>query len=190
MSSQKRVIRKSIAVSAFLALANASPLIPTNWGTLECSYLPWFSLTDYQKSDKKYLETYNPRAEFDPSEEAITIVGLYFADSHWCQQLAAKQAFKGILELFDRLKLGWNHAFRKHAIVQKVLTPQNYVVVFEKAVPMPDAMTYTNAGIVFCTMKSLPAYIVKVRLAKRGLNLPFRLHYTGPEAEVDCLLLS
>lgn len=99
------------------------------------------------------------------------------------KQLAAKECFKGFLTMFDRLKLAWNHARRKHAIVQKALTPQNYIVVFEKAVPMEDALAYMKAGIVFCTMKSLPSYLAKVKLAQHGLHVAFTMPYMGEEAE-------
>lgn len=105
-------------------------------------------------------------------------------------QLASKLSYNGMITDFDRLELGWNHAWRKHAIVQKALTSRNYVVVFEKPVPMPDAMIYLKAGIMFCTMNSLPSYLGKVQLAKNGLNVPFSLHYDGLETEDMTLTLA
>lgn len=99
------------------------------------------------------------------------------------KQLNEKEAFKGSLSLYDRLKLQWNHARRKHAIVQKALTPQNYVVVFESAVPIAAAVDYINAGIVFCTLASLPSYLAKVRLAQLGLHVAFTMPYIGSEVE-------
>lgn len=93
------------------------------------------------------------------------------------KQEADKLQFKGFLSDFDRINLQWNHAKQKHAIVQKTLTPQNFIVVFDKPPSWGDAYTYFKAGIVFCPMSALPTYLAKVRLAKAGLNLPFLLTY-------------
>lgn len=105
------------------------------------------------------------------------------------KQLSEKEQRNGFLKMFDRLKLAWNHAKRKHAIVQAKLTPQNYVVVFEKPVPAKDAMAYIEAGIVFCTMNSLPSYLAKATLAKRGIHAGFTLQYAAEEAEQMMLVL-
>jgi hypothetical protein len=90
----------------------------------------------------------------------------------------------------DELKFGWNHSEAGKSIIQAVLTPANYIVVFEDAVPMPAAMDYQKAGIVFCTMNSLPSYLGKAQLAKHGLNVSFSLHYDGPEDEDMTLTLA
>jgi hypothetical protein len=133
---------------------------------------------------------YHPVAELYLEHKAADLngVGTKATSKSQLESKAARRGGKLIMP--DLLKFGWNHSRESKSIIQAKLTPQNYIVVFEKKVPIKAAMSYTDAGIVFCTMKSLPAYLAKVRLAKRGLNLPFRLHYTGPEPEVDCLLLS
>ena len=89
----------------------------------------------------------------------------------------------------DELKFGWNHSKASKSIIQAKLTPQNYIVVFEKPVPAKQAIAYMEAGIVFCTMKSLPSYLAKVRLAQRGFNFPFIMHYDGDEVEELALTL-
>lgn len=106
------------------------------------------------------------------------------------KQLADKEAFKGNLTMFDRLKFGWNHARRKHAIVQRALTPRNYIVVFDKPPAWQDAFDYYKAGIVFCPMSALPSYLAKVRLAQRGVNVSFQLSYEAETKEAVALLLT
>lgn len=97
------------------------------------------------------------------------------------QQLTDKEIWRQsrgeTLSLFDRLTLQWNHSKRKHAIVQKTLTPQNYVVVFLTAPTAEEAIAYLKAGIVFIPLSDLPSYILYARLAKAGLGVSFQLHY-------------
>jgi hypothetical protein len=83
----------------------------------------------------------------------------------------------------DELRFGWNHSKASKAIIQSLLTPLQYIVVFEKPISAKQALEYMAAGIVFCTMKSLPSYLLKVRLARLGLHVPFNLHYEGNGTE-------
>lgn len=56
----------------------------------------------------------------------------------------------------DYLKYGWNHSRRKQAIVQAAYTPDRFIVCFAKAPPFSEALVYLKAGVVFCTLASLP----------------------------------
>lgn len=105
------------------------------------------------------------------------------------KRVAEKLEYKGVLSSFDRLNLQWNHSKAKHAIVQNVLTPQNYVVVFETPPTDVEACAYIKAGIVFIPLSTLPTYLLYVRMLKAGWNISFQLHYVDEEAGKTTLSL-
>ncbi|NKI72355.1 hypothetical protein GN109_23290 [Collimonas pratensis] len=100
------------------------------------------------------------------------------------KQLAAKAAFLGEAGVtpHHRHTLGWNHAWRKQAIVQSRLTPMNFVVVFDELPSHKDALTYDKKGIIFCDMASLPNYLLSIYFAKKGLMVHYNLYYPKQES--------
>ena len=96
--------------------------------------------------------------------------------------LRSRRDFAGYLTRYDMLRHGWNHAKAKQAIVQRKLTPQNFVVVFKDPPTIAEAMEYLKAGVVFIPLSSLPSYLLHARLAKAGIQTGFRLWYETEEA--------
>jgi hypothetical protein len=109
------------------------------------------------------------------------------------RQLRSKEEFRRSrgesLLLIDRLKLQWNHATQKHAIVQRQLTTLNYMVVFDKAPDADEASKYIRAGVCFCPLKALPSYLAYARLRKLGWPVSFQLHYEDEETGKTVLTL-
>lgn len=103
--------------------------------------------------------------------------------------MASKQEFRGSLTLYDFLSNGWNHAKAKQAIVQRVMTPQNLIVVFEKPPTAKEATKYVKAGIVFIPLSALASYLGYVRLLKAGLQVDFLLRYRGDDGRETVLAL-
>lgn len=103
--------------------------------------------------------------------------------------IASKQAFKGTLSTWDWLCDGWNHSKHKHAIVQRELSPQNFVVVFDQAPTAKEAMAYKKGGLVFIAMTALPSYLLYARLAKAGIKAGFLLRYRASDTEQSVLAL-
>ena len=99
-------------------------------------------------------------------------------------QLARKMADRGGFTLpNDDLKFGWNHSRNKQAIVQAAYTPDRFIVCFEKAPTFEQALVYIKAGVLFCTLDSLPSYLGYVRFKQRGLSVGFTLNYTVTDDE-------
>ncbi len=94
---------------------------------------------------------------------------------------ASQQARKGFLTGWDWLQCGWNHSKAKQAIVQRVLTPQEFIVVFHQPPTLAEARTYKDAGIVFVPLSALPAYLLYARLAAAGIKTSFLLRYDVEE---------
>lgn len=94
---------------------------------------------------------------------------------------ASQRARKGFLTTWDWLQCGWNHAKAKHAIVQRVLTPQNFIVVFDKPPSIAEAGDYKKAGIIFVPLSALPSFLLHARLAKAGIRTGFLLRYDAEE---------
>lgn len=78
---------------------------------------------------------------------------------------------------YNHIKHGWSNSLFKQAAVQKVLTPQNFIVVFDTLPELKAAKKYARHGVVFCTLDSLRSYVAYVRLCKLGLNINFNLRY-------------
>lgn len=94
------------------------------------------------------------------------------------KQVADKMEWRGgFLTMKDSLDYQWNHSRRKQAIVQTALTPDRFIVCFAKAPPFSEALAYLKAGVVFCTLASLPSYMGYVRLKQRGLAVGFSMSY-------------
>jgi hypothetical protein len=97
------------------------------------------------------------------------------------KQLRERQKYRRCkgqsLLMKDRLDCQWNHARRKQAIVQRLLTPLNFIVVFDKPPTVSEAVTYFAAGIMFIPMSELPRYLTFTRLAKAGIPVSYRAGY-------------
>lgn len=96
--------------------------------------------------------------------------------------IASKQEFKGSLTLYDWLQHGWHHSKTKQAIVQRQLTPQNFIVVFKEPPTFAQALEYMKAGVVFIPLSALASYLLHARLAKAGIQTGFLLRYDTDEA--------
>lgn len=71
------------------------------------------------------------------------------------------------------LEHGWNHSLYKLLAMQAAYGWQRYVVVFMKTPPKRQAMRYLDAGLVFCTLKTLPDLLRTIELCQRGFFVPF-----------------
>lgn len=93
-------------------------------------------------------------------------------------KLAAQARYRGGQPTkFDQLRYGWNQSKVKQAIVQAKLTPQNFIVVFDKKPVFSDAKAYAQKGVTFCTLNSLPSYLAYAHFRKLGLPVSFTLPY-------------
>lgn len=80
---------------------------------------------------------------------------------------------------YAQLRHGWNHSKYKQRIVQTALSPLNFVVVFDRAIPSDDYIHYCKLGLHVCTLKSLPSYNGYVHLRKKGLAVSFEMVFTA-----------
>ena len=93
-------------------------------------------------------------------------------------QLAGRRLRRGGFTIMkDDLDFGWNHSKVKQSIVQTTLTPDRFIVCFRVAPTWPEALAYIKAGIVFCTLASLPSFLGCIRLRQRGLQVGFSMNY-------------
>ena len=68
----------------------------------------------------------------------------------------------------------WNHALMKVAALQALHGWQRYVVVFKRNPLAKDAARYCKAGLVWCTIKTLPDFLHSVELLRHGFYIPFQ----------------
>jgi hypothetical protein len=68
---------------------------------------------------------------------------------------------------------GWNHSLWKVLALQAEHGWQRYVVVFKNNPAKADAVRYLEAGLVFCTQKTLPDLLQIIELAQHGIFVPF-----------------
>lgn len=68
---------------------------------------------------------------------------------------------------------GWNHSLYKLLALQAAHGWQRYVIVFVKTPPKRLAMQYLAAGLVFCTLKTLPDMLRTIELCQHGFFVPF-----------------
>lgn len=79
--------------------------------------------------------------------------------------------------VFDQLLTQWCHSKHKQAIVQRTLTPQQMIVVFEKSIPFEEMKAYKKAGLVCISLADLRTYKAYLHFAQRGLYLSFNYEY-------------
>lgn len=96
---------------------------------------------------------------------------------------------KGVPLPSDNLNYGWNHSKHKQAIVQKSLTTARLIICFQDShtPTFAEALEYTKAGLLFCTMSTLRTYITALRLRQHGLQVGF-IHSCSMEDENGELL--
>lgn len=93
-------------------------------------------------------------------------------------QLASQMLRRGgFTTMKDDLDYGWNHSKNKQAIVQAAYTPDRFIVCFRKAPTFKEVLSYIKAGVVFCTLDSLPSFLGYLHLKQRGLSVGFSLNY-------------
>jgi hypothetical protein len=76
---------------------------------------------------------------------------------------------------YNKILHSWSNSLFKQAAVQDVLTPQNFVVVFDTLPELKAAKKYARHGLVFCTLASLRTYVGYAKLQKAGVAIGFKL---------------
>jgi hypothetical protein len=71
---------------------------------------------------------------------------------------------------------GFNHSLYKALALQAQHGWQRYLVCFDKTPSKRDAERYLEAGLVFCTLDTLPDMLRTIELAQHGIYLPFVFH--------------
>lgn len=100
-------------------------------------------------------EAYTGRVSWEPLPHSVTSSYLYRRSPRAC------------------LDHGFNHSLFKALALQAEHGWQRYLVCFEKTPPKRDAMRYLEAGLVFCTLATLPDMLRTIELAQHGIYLPF-----------------
>lgn len=78
--------------------------------------------------------------------------------------------YRGRMAVLDH---AWNHSVFKLAAMQAKYGWQRYLVVFKKAPTKKDAARYLKAGLVFCTVDTLPRMMTTIELLQHGWRIPF-----------------
>lgn len=81
--------------------------------------------------------------------------------------------------LLASLEHGFNHSVFKLAAVQAKHGWQRFLVVFKKSPSKREAFRYLEAGLVFCTDKTLPSLMSTIELCQHGWLVPFVFHGPG-----------
>lgn len=85
----------AVSLAHFSSVSYSQPIVPTFWGTFNCSMIPEFTLYDKNThSGVKYNTLYGLQ-DMEPSVPDVTIIGLYFADSEDGWANAKKQEILG-----------------------------------------------------------------------------------------------
>jgi len=71
------------------------------------------------------------------------------------------------------LEHAWNHAAWKLAALQAQHGWRHFLVCFEKNPKPADAERYAAAGIIWCTLKTLPQFLLHIELAAAGLSISY-----------------
>lgn len=73
----------------------------------------------------------------------------------------------------------WNHSVFKLLALQAQHGWQRFVVVFAKNPSKKDALRYLQAGLVFCTVKTLRDLMASIELTQHGWFIPFMFKARG-----------
>lgn len=77
----------------------------------------------------------------------------------------------------DMFATQWSHSKVKQATVQRALTPQHLIIVFERPVPYEQMLKYKAAGLVAIHLGALPSFLRYIRLCRYGLPVQWELPY-------------
>lgn len=77
----------------------------------------------------------------------------------------------------DMFTTQWSHSKTKQALVQRALTPQHLIIVFERPVPYETMLKYRKAGLVAIHLAALPNFLRYIRLCRYGLPVNWWLPY-------------
>ncbi len=67
----------------------------------------------------------------------------------------------------------FNHSLWKQVALQSTHGFQRFLVVFRRNPTGRDAVRYCNAGLVWCTLKTLPDMLRTIQLMRHGFYVPF-----------------
>lgn len=95
------------------------------------------------------------------------------------QKALARQAeSRGYVSDWDKLQNGFNHSKYKHVAIQKELTAERYIIVFDGPIPAHDMAIYNKRGLVCIPLLALPSYLGFLHFRRRGLDVGFSLGRT------------
>lgn len=109
------------------------------------------------------------RAALQSEFEQMTGRGYLEDLPHWKTSQALFNAGRGRAAL----EHGFNHSLYKLLALQARHGWQRFVVVFMDTVPKKYAERYLAAGLVFCTLKTLPDMLRTIEWCQHGLFVPF-----------------
>lgn len=118
----------------------------------------------------------------DSSRKALEIA--YVSYFHRpCDRLTYNQICKELYDAgpstrarVDLLENGFNQSLWKQAAVQARIGWQRLVIVFARTPPKRHAKRYLEAGLVFCTLDTLPDMLRTIELCQHGIFMPFVFH--------------
>jgi hypothetical protein len=68
---------------------------------------------------------------------------------------------------------GFNHSLWKHLALQSRLGWRHYIVCFKENPKPADAERYCAAGLLWCTLKTLPQLLIRIKLEAAGVPISF-----------------
>lgn len=83
------------------------------------------------------------------------------------------------------LSHAYNHSLLKVAALQALHGPSQYIVVFQDTPKPEDAQAYCEAGLVWCTQKTLPHMLACIEFAASGYYFPFTLRVMKYTVVID-----
>ncbi|WP_011299442.1 hypothetical protein [Cupriavidus necator] len=83
---------------------------------------------------------------------------------------------------YDMLQTQWSHSRFKQAAVQRDLSPQSMIVVFDKPVPYATMIAYAKIGLVAIHLDALEQYTRYIHFCRRGLPVQWNLPYPEENA--------
>jgi hypothetical protein len=137
-------------------------------------------------SDKKG-QTFHAKADwYHPGLKLYAETKSHTLNSKKSQQSAEKgverqrqyRQIKGQpLKLIDLLENQWCHSKHKQAAVQRSLSPQQMIVVFEQSIPIDEMQAYKKAGLVCISLADLHTYKAYLHFGSKKLFLQFNYEY-------------
>jgi len=79
----------------------------------------------------------------------------------------------------------WNHSLWKVLALQAKLGWRNYIVCFKQNPKPAEAERYCAAGLIWCTLKTLPQLLIRLELEALGISGSFVHRATKFEYEVE-----